>query len=223
MAQSRYAERPKRAQRSQDRSAAARAASNGVRAGDKYQRILDAAIAVIAEKGFHNSRVADIAERAGVADGTIYLYFKSKEQILMTALESAFEAFIAQAKMELAASNDPIAKLRILARLHLRELARNRNLAVVLQTELRQSAKFLAEFSQRELKGYFNLIREIIRDGQQAGAIRQNVSDTIAAACLFGALDELVTAWVLSSRDHDLEAHADPVIDLLLRGMEERS
>jgi TetR/AcrR family fatty acid metabolism transcriptional regulator len=223
MVQSKVAERPKKAQRSGGNPAAAgRSASNGAR-GDKYPRILDAAIAVIAERGFHNSRVSDIADRAGVADGTIYLYFKSKEQILMTALESAFEAFIAQAKTELAAPSDATAKLRILARLHLRELGRNRNLAVVLQTELRQSAKFLAEFSQRELKGYFNLIRDIVREGQQDGSIRKEVPDKIAAACFFGALDELVTAWVLNTRDYDLAAHADPVVDLLLRGMEARS
>ena len=199
------------------------AITNSSRGGDKYQRIIKAAINVIAEKGFHNSRVADIAERANVADGTVYLYFKSKEQILMTALDSAFQAFYRQAQKELKESSEATAKLRILARLHLRELSNNRSLAVVLQTELRQSAKFLAEFSQRELKGYFNLIREIIREGQAAGSIRRDVPDKIAAACFFGALDELVTAWVLSARDHDLEAAADPVVDLLLSGMEARA
>jgi len=202
---------------------AAKPGLNGARGGDKYQRILDAAIAVIAEKGFHNSRVSDIADRANVADGTIYLYFKSKEQILMAALDSAFQAFFRRAKEELAGSHDAHSKLRILARLHLQALNRNRSVAVVLQTELRQSAKFLAEFSQRELKGYFNLIREIIREGQTAGAIRADVPDKIAAACLFGALDELVTSWVLSSHDYDLAAAADPVVDLLLKGMEVRS
>jgi TetR/AcrR family fatty acid metabolism transcriptional regulator len=195
---------------------------NGTSRGDKYQRILDAAIAVIAEKGFHNSRVSDIAARADVADGTIYLYFKSKEQILMSALDSAFQSFFRTAKKELAASSDPTVRLRILARLHLQELSRNRNLAVVLQTELRQSAKFLVEFSQRELKGYFNLIRDIIREGQQSGRIRQDISDKIAAACLFGALDELATAWVLSNRQYDLASSADPVVDMLLGGMEAR-
>ena len=219
MAQPKRASRTKEAQGSEQRG---QIASNGSRSGDKYRRILDAAIEVIAEKGFHNSRVSDIAERAGVADGTVYLYFRSKEQILMAALDSAFEAFYRRAKEELASSTDAPAKLRTLARLHLRLLSQHRSLAVVLQTELRQSAKFLAEFSQRELKGYFNLIREIIREGQQAGSIRREVPDKIAAACLFGALDELVTSWVLSSRDYDLAAGADPVIDLLLSGMEAR-
>jgi len=224
MAQTRHSGKEKTAPGSEDRGRIPpRTGLNSGREGDKYQRIIDAAIEVIAEKGFHNSRVSDIAERAGVADGTVYLYFKSKEQILMTALDSAFEAFYRRAKEELTGSSDAPAQLRILARLHLRELSQNRSLAVVLQTELRQSAKFLAEFSQRELKGYFNLIREIIRKGQQTGSIRPDVPDKLAAACLFGALDELVTAWVLSSRESDLAAAADPVVDLLLSGMEARS
>ena len=217
MAQSRQASKTKTARVGDEPQ---QSAANGARGGDKYRRILDAAIDVIAEKGFHNSRVSDIAERAGVADGTVYLYFKSKEQILMTALDGAFESFYRRAKEELASSTDAPAKLRTLARLHLRSLSQHRSLAVVLQTELRQSAKFLAEFSHRELKGYFDLIREIIREGQQAGRIRREVPDKIAAACLFGALDEMVTSWVLSSREWDLAAAADPVIDLLLSGME---
>jgi TetR/AcrR family fatty acid metabolism transcriptional regulator len=223
MAQSRQADKSKTGSPPESRGPNAASRVNGSRAGDKYQRILDAAIAVIAEKGFHGSRVSDIADRANVADGTIYLYFKSKEQILMAALDSAFEAFLRQAKEEMSEIEDARAKLRALARLHLSASNNNRSLAVVLQTELRQSAKFLAEFSQRELKGYFNLIREVIRDGQLRGTIRSDVSDKIAAACLFGALDELVTAWVLSSREYDLAAAADPVVDLLLSGMEARA
>lgn len=219
MAQSRQASKTKTARVGDEGQLSA---ANGARGGDKYRRILDAAIDVIAEKGFHNSRVSDIAERAGVADGTVYLYFKSKEQILMTALDGAFESFYRRAKEELASSTDAPTKLRTLARLHLRSLSQHRSLAVVLQTELRQSAKFLAEFSHRELKGYFDLIREIIREGQQAGRIRPEVPDKIAAACLFGALDEMVTSWVLSTREWDLAAAADPVIDLLLSGMETR-
>jgi TetR/AcrR family transcriptional regulator, fatty acid metabolism regulator protein len=196
------------------------AATNGQsRAGDKYQRILDAAIAVIAEKGFHNSRVSEIAERADVASGTVYLYFKSKEQILMAALDAAFESFFRRAQNEIAASSDAAEQLRILACLHLQALGGNRNIAIMLQTELRQSAKFLAQFSQQEMKAYFNLIREIIREGQRAGSIRPEVSDKIAASCFFGALDELVTAWVLSTREYDLAEAADEVVNLLLVGM----
>ncbi|HET9742259.1 MAG TPA: TetR/AcrR family transcriptional regulator [Terriglobales bacterium] len=220
MAQSRQTGKGKTANR-EEQSGRSYNSANGVEGKpDKYRRILDAAVKVIAEKGFHNSRVSEIAERADVADGTIYLYFKSKDQILMAALDHGFQSFLQRAREEVAGASDPREKLRILARLHLRSLAQNRSMAVVLQTELRQSLKFLTEFSQREMKAYFNVMREIVREGQQAGVIRADVSDVIAASCLFGSLDELVTAWVLSSKDYDLAGSADPVVDLLLHGLE---
>lgn len=193
------------------------------RAAEKYERILDAAIAVIAENGYFNSPVSKIAERAGVADGTVYLYFKSKEQILMAALEKALATFLEGARQELQPVADPKQRLRRLACLHFESLAANRNLAVVLQIELRQSAKFLAEFSHRHLVEYFNLIRSIIREGQESGAFRRDISEKIAANCYFGALDEMATSWVLSERDYSLPNMADAVVDLLVRGMENRA
>jgi len=192
------------------------------RSPQKYQRILDAAIAVIAEKGFFQSKVAEIADRAGVADGTIYLYFKNKEQILMAAIDSAFTAFLARARSELEPAASPSDKLRRLARLHLETLGSNRAVAVVFQTELRQSAKFLAQFSRRNLVDYFELIREVVREGQRAGLFRAEVSDKIATNCFFGALDEMVTSWMLSERDYPLAGAADVVVDVILRGLETR-
>ena len=160
--------------------------SRAARASDKYQRILDAAVVVIAESGYFRARVTDIAARAGVADGTIYLYFKNKEQILMTAIDSAFAAFLERARAELAHIPEPRQRLRRLAQLHLETLGSNRSLAVVFQTELRQSAKFLGQFSHRRLVEYFDLIREVAREGQQAGAFRRELSDKIVANCFSG-------------------------------------
>lgn len=189
--------------------------------GEKYQRILDAAIGVIAEKGFFQAKVAEIADRAGVADGTIYLYFKSKEQILMAAIDSAFSAFLVRAKTEAQdASLAPAERLRRLCRLHLATLGANRNVALVFQTELRQSARFLAQFSHKHLVEYFDLIRAIIREGQAAGQFRPDIPEKIAANCFFGAIDEMVTSWMLSEHDYPLAGAADAVIDVILKGME---
>jgi TetR/AcrR family fatty acid metabolism transcriptional regulator len=137
------------------------------RNSDKYQRILDAAVAVFAEKGFFNSRVADVADRADVADGTVYLYFKSKEEILMTAINTAFDAFMGLARTELKKLPDPAERLRRLAFLHLDALGTNRNLAVVFQMELRQSTRFLAEFSHQHMVEYLRLVREHRRPGRR--------------------------------------------------------
>jgi TetR/AcrR family transcriptional regulator, fatty acid metabolism regulator protein len=196
------------------------AKSQGRRNVEKYQRILDAAIAVIAEKGFFGCRVSDIADRAGVADGTIYLYFRSKEQILMAAIDSAFSGFLSHARLELQHIPDPQLRLRKLAWLHLHTLGANRDLAVVFQTELRHSAKFLAQFSQHQLVEYFDLIRSVIREGQQEGVFRREISDKIAANCFFGALDEMVTSWMLSEHDYPLAGAADPIVDVILQGLE---
>lgn len=191
--------------------------------GEKYQRILEAAISVIAEKGFFQARVAEIAERAGVADGTIYLYFKNKEQILMAAIDAPFVAFLERARNE--AQNHsltPDERLRRLCRLHLETLGGNRNLALVFQTELRQSARFLAQFSRTRLVEYFDLIRSVVREGQAAGQFRAGVSDKIAANCFFGAIDEMVTSWMLSEHSYPLAGAADAVMDVILKGMENR-
>lgn len=200
-----------------------RAAASSAK-GEKHQRILDAAICVIAEKGFFQARVAEIAERAGVADGTIYLYFKNKEQILMAAIDSPFVAFLERARTAVQDhSSTPAQRLRRLCELHLETLGSDRNLALVFQTELRQSVRFLAQFSRTRLVEYFDLIRSVVREGQAAGQFRPDVSDKIAANCFFGAIDEMVTSWMLSDHSYPLAGAADAVMDVILKGMETRA
>jgi TetR/AcrR family fatty acid metabolism transcriptional regulator len=189
---------------------------------NKHDRILHAAIEVFAENGYFNSRISDIAKKADVADGTIYLYFKNKEQILMAAIDYAFTIFMNAAKTELATISDPRQRLTRLAALHLESLGANRGLAMVFQTELRQSARFLSDFSHHRLIAYFDLIREVVRDGQAAGQFRKEVSDKIFANCFFGALDAMVTSWLLSERDYNLGGAADAIVDVVLNGMETR-
>lgn len=191
---------------------------------DKYQRILDAAIEVIAEHGFFHSRVAEIADRAGVADGTIYLYFKNKDELLMAAIDSAFHRFIHRARTALAQIPEPREKLRRMAFLHLEGLGSDRNLAIVFQTELRHSLKFLGQFSHNLLVEYFDLIKSVVREGQEAGAFRTDISLTMAAHCFFGSLDEIVTTWILSDQDRNRDYHlstlTDSVVSIILKGVE---
>jgi TetR/AcrR family fatty acid metabolism transcriptional regulator len=189
------------------------------RNAEKYQRILDAAVAVFAEKGFFTSRISDIADRANVADGTVYLYFKNKEEILMTAINTAFDAFMRHARTELDKLPNPAERLRRLAFLHLDALGSNRNLAVVLQMELRQSTRFLSEFSHHHMVEYLTLARKAISDGQASGLFRAEMPDKVAANCFFGALDEMVTSWVLNEHEYRLANLSDAVVDIFLNGM----
>jgi TetR/AcrR family fatty acid metabolism transcriptional regulator len=195
--------------------------SISTRSPQKRQRILDAAVAVFAQKGFHVARISDIAARAGVADGTVYLYFKNKEEILMTAINTAFDAFVSNARAELATIVSPVEKLRRLALLHLQALGSNRNLAIVFQMELRQSTRFLAPFSHEHMIEYFQIVRSAIRDGQQSGVFRPELNEKIAANCFFGAIDEMVTSWVLAEHEYSLASTADSVANVILLGMQQ--
>ena len=200
-------------------TAANSSANNAGRSAEKYQRILDAAVAVFAEKGFFVSRISDIADRADVADGTVYLYFKNKDEILATAINTAFDGFMRTAREELQKLRSPTERLRRLAYLHLDGLGSNRNLAIVFQMELRQSTRFLSRFSHEHLVEYFNLVREAMNEGKACGEFRRDLPEKIATNCFFGAIDEMVTSWVLSEKDYPLAHVADPLLDILLSGM----
>jgi len=188
-------------------------------AGDKREAILRAATKVFARGGYFNSKVADIARAAGVADGTVYLYFKSKEEILRSIFDRNTTEAIAEGREELSKIEDPREKLRRIARHHLERLGADRDLAVVFQVELRGTTKFMEEFSAAGLAQYLGLIREVFEQGQAAGVFRKDLNAKLVAKVLFGALDEMATNWILSRRRYKLAPMADRVLDIFLEGV----
>lgn len=187
--------------------------------GDKRDLILKAATKVFAQNGFFNSQVADVARVAGVAAGTVYLYFEGKDDLLVSIFERSMGDVLAEGRAAIDGVEDPAARLRQIARLHLERLGRDKDLAVVFQVELRQSVKFMERLSASFLQDYLTMIRQAIADGQQAGVFRKDISATTATKIFFGALDEMATNWVLSRRKHDLRAEADAVVDLFINGV----
>lgn len=171
---------------------------------DKREAILRAAITVFAHNGYFNSKVADIAREAGVADGTVYLYFKSKEEILHSIFDRNMEEAIVAGRDQLERISDPREKLRSIAHVHLERLGADRDLAVVFQVELRGSTKFMEEFSAAGFAQYLNMIRSAIEEGQHAGVFRADLNAKVVAKILFGALDEMATNWILSKRRYKL-------------------
>ena len=186
---------------------------------DKRGAILRAAIRVFANNGYFNSKVADIAREAGVADGTVYLYFKSKEEILHSIFDRGMEEAITEVRKQLAAITDPREKLRHIALLHLERLGSDRDLAVVFQVELRGSTKFMEEFSATGFAEYLGVIRSTIEEGQAAGVFRKELNAKVAAKILFGALDEMATNWILSKRRYKLAPMVDLVLDIFFNGV----
>ena len=189
---------------------------------DKREAILRAATRVFAEGGYFNSKVADIARVAGVADGTVYLYFKSKEDILHSIFERNTSEAIIEGREELRKIADPREKLRRIARHHLERLGSDRDLAVVFQVELRGSTKFMEAFSAAGLAAYLGLIREVFEEGQREGLFRADLNAKLVAKILFGALDEMATNWILSKRRYKLAPMADEVLDIFLNGVSAR-
>jgi len=186
---------------------------------DKRDALLRAAIDTFAARGFFNAQVADVARAAGVAAGTVYLYFRGKDDLLISIFERTMKEAIADGRQSLAALDDPIERLREIARLHLGRLGRDKALAVVFQVELRQSTKFMERFSATQLREYLGVIRTVIADGQARGVFQPAISPTLAAKLFFGALDEMATNWILSRRKYSLAAEADAIVDLFVGGL----
>lgn len=187
--------------------------------GDKREAILRAAIRVFARFGYFNAKVSDIAGEARIADGTVYLYFKSKDEILHSIFDRAMAEFIAEGKKELALIDGGRAKLQRIAELHLEKLGADRDLAIVFQVELRGSTKFMQEFSAAGFAEYLEIIRKTIESGQRAGDFRVDIKPIVAAKIFYGALDEMVTNWVLSKKSYPLAPMAGEVLKVYFGGV----
>jgi TetR/AcrR family fatty acid metabolism transcriptional regulator len=198
-----------------------RTATNRIGKNHKYHQILEAAVKVFARQGFHQSTVAQIAKEAGVADGTIYLYFKNKDDILVQFFrfraKQVFESF----REEVDRAPNSLDKLRNLIHRHLAEFQRDRDGAVVYQVETHQNSR-LAEAQIKEMSQmYRDIISEIVEQGQQEGTIRKDLYVGLVKRFIIGAVDEVINTWLHSDGQYDLVSMADPLVDLLVRGIGE--
>lgn len=188
--------------------------------GDKRARILRGAIQVFARKGFYTARVSDIAKAAGVADGTIYLYFKNKDDILISLFEERFDHVIATLRAELPALPDPVARLRHMVELQLGTMERHRDLAEVITVNLRQSTRFLRQYAAPRFMQYLEIMSSVIADGQRDGSLRSDVNPLIVARMIFGSIDGLALTWALGSgTPGELSKAAAQLTEVLVRGL----
>jgi TetR/AcrR family fatty acid metabolism transcriptional regulator len=191
-----------------------------MREENKHQRILRAAVKIFSEKGFYNSRVSEIAREASVADGTIYLYFKNKDDLLISLFEEEFGRIVEDMRGKLGKEKDALQKIRRFAITHLSIVSKQQQLAEVLGVEVRQSSKFMKEYVNKTFIEYLNLIRSVIVEGQEKGLIRKNLTPGIMKRALFGALDEMARYWVLSTKKkHSIDESALQISDVFIRGM----
>lgn len=190
--------------------------------GEKYEAILEAAVKVIAVNGYANSQVSKIARAAGVADGTVYHYFESKEEILIDLFNEFLGSFIEEIRLEMAEINDSAGKLKKLVEAHLTKLEANHDLAIVILIELRQPNPKLRLATGQVLRKYFKLIEQLVEEGQANGLFNPDLNKYLARQLIYGTLDEIAASWVWSRR-HSLTDQIPQVCKMLLYGLTGRS
>lgn len=191
----------------------------GPRLEGKYPAILDAAISVFAEMGYHNAQISRIAQVANIAAGTVYLYFKSKQDILVSCFRERMAPLVEHSQQEFAAAHSSEERLQRFVRRHLEALAAEPKWAVVTQVELRQSDPEIRRQIDEVMRPYFQSLERIIREGQEQGSFRSDTDYRLIRNMVFGTLDQTVTAWVLAGHRYDLVTQADKIYRLFLQGM----
>lgn len=184
----------------------------------KYMQIIDAAVIAIAENGYHQAQVSKIAKQAGVADGTIYLYFKNKEDILISLFEEKMGYFVEKIEEVIAGKQTAAEKLLVMIETHFSLLSQDHHLAIVTQLELRQSNKELRLRINDVLKGYLQVIDKVLIEGKETGEFSSDLNVRLARQMIFGTIDEAVTSWVMNEEKYDLNALAPAVHRLLING-----
>ncbi len=187
---------------------------------DKHQKILEGAVKVFGNKGFFNARISDIAKVAQVADGTIYLYFNNKYDILLTIFEEEIGKLIVEIKEAIAKEQDPHKMLYIFALKHLELVIKKKELAEVLQMELRQNSDSMKEYRITKFANYVDIIAEIIHLGQKRGVFRQDIQQGIVKRAFFGALDEMSRLWILKpEHQYSIQETAKAISTIFLNGI----
>ncbi|OPL10367.1 MAG: hypothetical protein AVO34_10795 [Firmicutes bacterium ML8_F2] len=189
------------------------------RTGEKYEAILEAAVKTIARRGYHRTRIADIAHEAGLADGTLYIYFENKEDILISLFQNLMQRFVEELRRELDQCRSAEEKLDRIICYHLSTLGERPSQAMVTQIELRQIDQTINQGISKPLMSYFQLIEEVIEEGKEQGLYRRELNTRTARKVIFGAVDEVVTCWVMSAKPYDLTIMKKPLFDLLVNGL----
>ena len=190
------------------------------KSNEKYHRIIAAATTVFAKKGFYQSKISEIAKEAQVADGTVYIYFENKDDILICLFEEQMQMVLDNMRGHLAGIDDPVKKLEKFAMTHLGLIEGNPDVAEIIQVELRQSGKFMKEYRNEKFLQYLDIIGDVIIEGQKTGIFRSEIIPVVAKRAFFGALDEVSRYWVLSSRkQYDIRITAKQISSYFLSGI----
>ena len=185
----------------------------------KRRNILEAAIKVFARRGFFQSTISQIALEAGVANGTIYLYFKNKEDILVQIFNFKTSQVFKKFQEEVEKADNSIDKLKNFVRRHLEEFQRDRDMAIVYQAETHRQSRLSESHIKKMSEMYLNIVTEIVEQGQQEDAIRRDLYVSLVKRFILGGVDEVINTWLHSKKKYDLASMADPLVELFIKGI----
>jgi TetR/AcrR family fatty acid metabolism transcriptional regulator len=194
------------------------------RVGNKRERIIAAAGRLFGERGYHNTTTAEIAEAAGVAAGTIYIYFSSKEELLVAVFEEFLSEHMDRLRSAVAAERDPISKIRVLLTRGFRLMEENPESAKIFLSQLRQSTDMIKMVAKRSSRAYLDIIESILAEGVRTGLCRE-LDVHLAATMLFGCFQMVVYDWVASggadsgTASYSLVEKAEEVARFVLEGV----
>jgi len=188
----------------------------------KRRAILDAAVESFAQKGFHNTRIADIARQAMVADGTVYLYFQNKDELLIKAFEELFENNLERIREEVTKQPSGVKKLDRFFELHVDLFTQNPRIAQFMAVELRQSPEFYTKYPEYSpFKRYMAYLRQLCDQAVAEGGIRP-ISTEALSMIIFGTIDFVLTEWSVSGRNFSLQKLKDDILDIIRYGTRSR-
>lgn len=186
----------------------------------KKRYILAAASRVFARKGFFNTRISDIARECSMADGTLYIYFKSKDDILISIFEEKMEYFLQRFREKLSSSPDSAQdQLKDFVTEYFALAKEFPDFAEVITVELRQSSKFIKEYSNEKFFEFLKIIQSIIERGIRKGEIDKGINPQIAARSIFGIMDEMILMWSLAKNKYNIENICQQVWKILSKGI----
>ncbi len=186
---------------------------------EKFFRILDAAVRVFAQKGFFKARISDIAKGAGVADGTVYLYFKNKDDILIQVFEVNLDRILKELHLELSVLPGPLEKLERWFRYQVELFQSSKELIEVLIVEIRQSHRFMKEYTPNLYFAYLDILGSVLEEGKEKGVFVETLDASILKYAIYGAIEEVALRWVLKGGAFDISRAIDGLFLVWLEGI----
>lgn len=165
---------------------------------DKRAVILDAALKTFVKRGYSETRVSEIASEAKVAEGTLYNYFQSKEDLLLSLFDEKWGGIIDDIRKKISRLDDPNKKLKVMFSVVVRLFRKDRHLAEIFLVDVKQSSIFIKNYPVNRVVEFIELIEEILEDGKRRGIYRKDLDTHVAKMIIFGAAQGILLSWVLS-------------------------